>query len=76
MKVNLGMIVFYQLTEEDKEKLRLGNNNVSDELPAIVTAVWSETTINVKVIVDGESGSIWKTSILEGTEPGNWRVIQ
>ncbi len=77
MKPTIGRIVIYRLTDADKEYLRDAQANsipvnVSEELPAVIVAVWSENCINVKVFVDGITNSIWKTSINEGTQPGMW----
>ncbi len=37
-------------------------NNGSNEAPAVITAVWSDTIINVKVLNDGPDNE-WKTSV-------------
>lgn len=77
MKPTIGRIVVYQTTEEDKNYFRLlsakwNTTNVSEQLPAIVTAVWSETCINVQVMLDGSQGTMWKTSISQGDGEGQW----
>jgi hypothetical protein len=47
------------------------NCNETELLPAVVVAVWGPTTLNLKVIRDGE-GELWVTSVLEGEHEGNW----
>jgi len=81
-EVTLGDVVIYTLTEDDKNVLRSQNNigafcNIQDNLPAIVVAVWSKTTVNLKVIIDGHTPYMWKTSIIMGGDnfPGCWRPV-
>ncbi|MDQ0933812.1 hypothetical protein [Streptomyces turgidiscabies] len=38
-------------------------NNGAAEAPAVVTRVWSATTVNVRVLLDSEA-VIWRTSVL------------
>jgi hypothetical protein len=73
MLATIGRIVIYKLTEADKNALRHFNCNTPEELPAIVVSVWSESCINVKVIVDGSIPDLWKTSVNLGDQQGNWR---
>lgn len=76
-KPSIGRIVIYKLTEEDKEISRKAGDNVTDEVPAIIVNVWSDTCLNLRVFVDGNY-TWWKTSTPEGDQPGNWHwpVIQ
>ena len=84
MKPTIGRIVNYKLTEADKKNLEAARgftgryNNTADTLPAIIVAVWSDTTINAQVFVDGHTSTMWKTSINQGDEIGqwNWPYIQ
>ena len=65
--------MIYKTDEFDKEFMRgLPACNVMDELPAVITAVWSDECVNLNVLLDGE-GTIWKTSVQEGEEETNWR---
>lgn len=68
MLPTIGRIVIYTVPEHTKNSI---NGNKQDELPAVVVAVWSATTINLKVITDGQN-DIWVTSASEGTQPGQW----
>lgn len=76
MKPNLGDIVIYRLNQYDRNQLyRAGAsvaNNGGDESPAIVTRVFSDTCVNLRVIVDGVE-PLWATSRSPGDEPGQWR---
>lgn len=75
MVPTIGRVVIYNTTEEDQQKMRdMENCNPQEKLPAIIVAVWGDTEeslINLNVLLDGE-GSIWKTSIAKGDEPGLW----
>lgn len=77
MKPTIGRVVIYNTTEEDKASARKNFDNVVQQLPAIIVNVWSDTCINVRVFSDGGS-MLWKTSINQGDQPGqwNWPVIQ
>lgn len=83
MKPTIGRIVHYKLTAEDRQNLATlanisgrysntasGYNN--EPVAAIITAVWSETTINVQLIIDGHANTLWKTSINQGDGNGQW----
>lgn len=51
---SLGRIV---LTKVDPRQ-----NNGSDEAPAIITRVWSDELVNLKVLLDS-GDTLWKTSV-------------
>jgi hypothetical protein len=67
MKPTIGRIVLYHCTEEEQKSL----NNHHTVAPAIITAVWSETTVNLKVLTDGNF-NLWKTSVSLGDNSYNW----
>lgn len=72
----IGRTVIYKTTEAERQAMEASNNmNSQNELPATIVAVWSETTVNLKVELDGE-GSLWKTSAQIGNDPGNWNWPQ
>ena len=77
MKPTIGRVVIYNTTEEDKASAGKNFDNVVQQLPAIIVNVWSDTCINVRVFSDG-GGMLWKTSINQGDQPGqwNWPVIE
>jgi len=66
MKASIGRIVLYRCTEEEQNL-----NNHQEIAPAIITAVWSDTCVNLKVILDGET-NLWKTSALLGESEMQW----
>ena len=63
-KVRFGDVVYYYPTLKEIEAFTtLGMNGLTC-LPAIVTAVWSDTCVNLKVIVDGPFPDLWRTSAI------------
>lgn len=38
-------------------------NNGADVAPAVITRVWSDTVINVRVLLDSENPPQWRTSL-------------
>jgi len=73
MKPTIGRIVIFNVNENQREKL----NNYQPAAPAIITAVWGDECVNLKVLLDGES-TIWVTSTTLGTGENqwNWPVIE
>lgn len=67
-KLTVGRIVHYQVASVDDANIK---HNHVELLPAVVVRVWSETTVNLKVLTDGPV-DVWKTSIVQGDEPGQW----
>jgi hypothetical protein len=66
MKTTIGRMVVYHCNKEEKEK-----NNHQETAPAIITAAWSDTCVNLKVILDGEN-DLWKTSVPLGDLENQW----
>lgn len=62
----VGRIVIYHFPPD-----RTFVNNGLVDAPAVVTAVWSPTCINVKVLADGPHNH-WMTSINLGEGPHQW----
>jgi len=54
MKPSLGRIVLVPMNPSE--------NNGSDVAPAVITRVWSDTMINVKILTDATSNQ-WRTSL-------------
>lgn len=51
----------------------IGNEaSEGQEYPMVIVAVWTETTVNGQVFLDG-SDCYWATSRLLGEGPGTWR---
>jgi len=75
MKPYLGLIVLVCLTIEEAQSIG-GNAKAGDLAPAIVTAVFSDTTVNLKVIGDGYGNPVWMTSVAQGTGPRSWQYPQ
>jgi hypothetical protein len=68
MKPSVGRIVLVPMDPT--------TNNGADVAPAVVTRVWSDTCINVRVLADSEN-LLWRTSVthvesLDGAAPHNW----
>jgi hypothetical protein len=57
MKPSIGRIVIYNTNTEDREIFAV-NGNPSNKLPAIITAVWNDTQVNLQVFVDGSKGPV------------------
>lgn len=38
-------------------------NNGSDVAPAIITRVWSDSLVNIRVMLDSAASPLWKTSV-------------
>jgi hypothetical protein len=77
MKPTIGRIVIFNVSEQIQKEF--GKNcNDKKQLPAIITAVWSETLVNLQVIVDGMAGSYWVTTVDQGDgeRQWNWPVIE
>jgi len=53
-KPSVGCIVLVPIEPE--------MNNGSDVAPAIITRVWSDTTVNVRVLADSQNPPLWRTS--------------
>ena len=71
MKPTIGTIVIYHCNEEEEKK-----NNFQKDAPAVITAVWGENCVNLKVLLDGIE-NLWKTSCVEasGENCWSWPVI-
>lgn len=69
MSVLAGQVVHYKVSPDDAPKLLYNGASI---LPAVVVRVWSDTCVNLQIFTDGPTGTFWKTSVLEGDEPGKW----
>lgn len=67
MKPTIGRIVIFHCNEMQREKI----NNYQPDAPAVITAVWGDECVNLKVLLDGED-NIWVTSAMLGTEENQW----
>lgn len=63
---SIGRIVLYHF---DSSEFNLNNNQ--PVAPAIITSVWSDTCVNLKVLAD-DVHDHWKTSRNIGEGPGQW----
>ena len=66
MKPTIGRTVIYKCSQEEEKQ-----NNHQPTAPAVITAVWSDTIVNLQVIADGPS-TFWKTSVPFGNDEINW----
>lgn len=55
----IGDIVKFYPADHD----RMARTNESKVAPAIVTAVWTESLVNVRVFQDGIDTPLWRTAI-------------
>ena len=60
-KPTVGSIMLY--FPDDERHL----NNQSPLAPAVIVAVWSATSVNLKVLNDGPDNS-WRTSVQQGPD--------
>lgn len=68
----VGETVQYYPIQDDVKSMQMHKNcNEAHVLPAIVTAVWSEDCVNLKVIFDGEKPDMWVTSSTKATNDEN-----
>jgi hypothetical protein len=76
-----GDLVFYTLTADDAERIRLDRESRSisgnplsagQTYPAMIVRKWTETTANLQVFLDGPDQA-WVTSRVYGTENGTYR---
>lgn len=77
----IGKRVLYKLTKEDEKQIeewrKNGVVNPSTEgavLPGVIVADWGGC-VNISVTTDGEITPLWKTSVSEGSENGQWQFI-
>lgn len=66
MEPKIGMIVMFTVEEQDKKV-----NNFQSHAPAMITNVFGNDLVNLKVFLDGES-SVWRTSCKMGFGEGQW----
>lgn len=62
MKPSIGRILIVPM---DPAK-----NNGSSEAPAVITRVWSDTRVNLRVLADNTGDPEWRTSVELVDEPG------
>ena len=67
MVPTIGRIVIYHCDEEQKDKM----NNHQEDAPAVITAVWGDECVNLKVLFDGDE-TMWATSAVLGTGVRGW----
>ena len=63
----VGRVVYFKLSADEAKVF----NNGAEIAPAIITRVWNETCVNLKVLCDG-SYDLWKTSVSKGESQYNW----
>jgi hypothetical protein len=76
----IGRVVHYTLGEGDAKVINerrdadpnSGNRVLArEDYPAVVVRVWSETCVNLQVLLDG-GDTLWATSRTEGDGPTYW----
>lgn len=75
MKPSLGRIVLYRMTEVDCQIVagrgKLNLPRPGDQYPAVIVRTFGSTTVNLSVLLDGES-TYWATSRAEGDGESQW----
>lgn len=73
MKPTIGKMVVYRTTQADREMMKRSEEkcNPQEKLPAIVTAVKDDETVNLRVICDGNL-TMHKTDAMRGAKEGSW----
>lgn len=64
MTPTVGRIVNFYPSDIDNE----ARYNGAEVLPAIIVRVWSEETVNLKVLTDSDKGDLWRTSVTKRPE--------
>lgn len=78
MKPAIGRIVHYKVAESDgfakwyEDGLLDRRIDAGELLPAIIVHDWGKGCVNLQVFVDGPAGTKYRTSVVEGSEPGDW----
>lgn len=72
-EVWLGRTVFYRVGEADSDRLK---HNGATILPAVVVQIWTKDCVNLQVFCDGPEACEWKTSVVQGSKPGQWDFYQ
>jgi hypothetical protein len=67
MKPSIGRIVIFHCDETQREKM----NNFQPDAPAVITAVWGDECVNLKILLDGEN-TLYMTSSTLGTGERQW----
>lgn len=80
MTPTIGRIVHYRLSEDDAKAINAlpmpGNTvKAGDLVAAIVVRVWSASTCNLRLVLDGD-GEYWATSCSVGDEQRQWNWPQ
>lgn len=68
MKPSIGRIVCYHCTEVEQQIL----NHGQEFAVAVITAVWSDTCVNLRLLWNGPHAD-WLTSRNLGEERGAWK---
>jgi len=66
MKPQIGRMVIYHCDENQVKE-----NNYQKDAPAVITAVWGDECVNLKVLTDGQA-IVWLTSVTLGTGERQW----
>lgn len=69
MRPTIGRIVIYHPCKDRQDYVY--QNGHANDTPAIIVAVWSDTTVNLKVLTDGPT-DVWVTSSTLGTNERQW----
>lgn len=68
MKPSVGRIVSFYPQESDLDS-RGNGIEVGQPIPAVITRVWSDTVVNLRVLADSSGSLPWRTSVTLRTNP-------
>ena len=70
VKPSLGRVVLLRL--DDYLVKQVSSVQHDRMAPAVITKVWTDTCVNLKVLVDGQE-NLWVTSVTQGDAERQWQ---
>lgn len=73
--MEIGQIVIYNTTENERKQMIASGIKSRETLPAIVVHVIDSNTVHLQVFLDGEEGLMYISPSHQGDEEGQWDII-